>query len=185
MPERIWTVSNALSLLRVILVLPVAILLREDTGSDRIAAIVLICLAVLTDYFDGWFARRLNQVTRIGKIIDPVADKVAIAIVGIVMAGNGLMPVWFLCVVIGRDILILAGGLYIERSRRVVLVSNWPGKWAVFAIALYILVCLIPGQAMDLYRTALMLVSLLMIGISLVLYSVRAFDLLARPGSAS
>jgi CDP-diacylglycerol--glycerol-3-phosphate 3-phosphatidyltransferase len=185
MPERIWTVSNALTLLRVILVLPVAILLREDSGSHRITVIALICLAVLTDYFDGYFARRMNQVTRLGKILDPVADKVAIAIVGLVMAGSGLLPVWFLCVVIGRDIIILAGGLYVERSRGVVLVSNWPGKWAVFAIALYILVCLIPGQSLDFLRTALMLVSLLMIGISLVLYTVRAFDLLARPGNAS
>ena len=73
MRENPWTVSNGLSALRIVLVVPISLLLLHG-GDDRFLILSLILLAVLTDYFDGVFARRSGRVTELGKIIDPVAD---------------------------------------------------------------------------------------------------------------
>jgi len=139
MRKSIWTVSNVLSLARVVLVLPIAKLLAIDDPPSRYAAVGLIVVAVATDFLDGLIARKLHQVTEFGKIIDPVADKIAVAVVAAILTGQGKLPLWFLATVVLRDAAILLGGIYLRRRRRIVLQSNNAGKWAVTVIAALIL----------------------------------------------
>src|SRR6266568_2305246 len=96
MTRQIWTLSNFLSFLRVILVLPIATLVGSEIPERRFIAAGLTLLAIATDYFDGILARKLDQVTDLGKVIDPVADKLAIGIVGLMLALHGRMPLWFI-----------------------------------------------------------------------------------------
>lgn len=89
-----------------------------------------------TDLLDGYLARMLNQISELGKIIDPLADKIAVGVIAILMFINGLIPLWFIVVVLLRDLLILLFGLYLKGKKKIVLMSNYPGKIAVFTIGL-------------------------------------------------
>jgi len=101
---------NRLTLLRVLLT-PViaAVLLWEWPGAWwPPLAIVLIGLAAFTDLLDGFLARRRNQVTRLGILLDPIADKFFIATVFICLVAGGLAPAWVAIVIVGREFAVTA-----------------------------------------------------------------------------
>ncbi|MBX3042140.1 MAG: CDP-alcohol phosphatidyltransferase family protein [Candidatus Kapabacteria bacterium] len=128
--------SNSISLLRIILTFPVAYFIYA--GEINIAIIIGV-IAGLTDFLDGFFARKLNQITDLGKILDPVADKVFVGVIALVMILTEAMPVWFFLAVILRDLLILAGGLYLKKKYEVVPTSNFEGKVTFFLIVITML----------------------------------------------
>lgn len=100
---------NALTLLRLLLVPVFAWLLLADGGADpglRVAAAVVFLIASLTDFVDGWLARRRNQVTTFGKVADPIADK---ALTGVALVGLSwldVLPWWVTIVIIGREVTV-------------------------------------------------------------------------------
>ncbi|MDH4271081.1 MAG: CDP-alcohol phosphatidyltransferase family protein [Candidatus Aminicenantes bacterium] len=113
--EKFWNIPNTLTLIRVALVpvLALALLQKKELG-----ALVVIFLAGSTDVLDGLAARALNQRTRIGTIIDPLADKLLLSTAFVLLTVRSLgfsyvLPLWLTAVVIGRDFLILAGGVAI------------------------------------------------------------------------
>jgi CDP-diacylglycerol--glycerol-3-phosphate 3-phosphatidyltransferase len=167
-----WTLSNALSAFRIVLALPAAYTLVNDM---RWATVALCLAAAVTDVLDGYIARRFNEISDLGKILDPLADKVFVAMLVILLLVQGALPLWFVLVVLGRDILILGGGLVVERRFGVVLPSNYPGKAAVVALSTMLLMVVI-GVA-PLLIDVMMALSLLLLGISLYLYGKRAFDM--------
>lgn len=134
--KNIINISNTLSFIRFLLVLPLYYFLNENL---LYPVIIVVLLAYITDILDGFFARRLNQITEIGKIIDPLADKSFIAIFIILLMIKGIIPFWFFVIVILRDILILIGGLYISSKQKKVPASNKYGKVAVFFIGVTLL----------------------------------------------
>jgi cardiolipin synthase len=142
MSNRILTISNAISALRVVLVVPIAYFLLTGKSEDRILAAWLVLFAIATDFLDGFLARKLHQVSELGKIIDPLADKIAVGTVAILLAITGDIALWYLGVVLARDFFILAGGIFINRKKRIIPQSNWPGKIAVTVVAIYLFVCL-------------------------------------------
>ena len=104
----ILTVPNLLTLLRVLLVPFVAwyLWLRDfDT------AFWLFCLAALTDLFDGYLARRLNQKSEFGAWLDPIADKLMLLTTLFMLFWDGLLPLWLVVVVAGRDAVVVGGAL--------------------------------------------------------------------------
>jgi len=105
--DRVFTVPNALSFLRLFMV-PVVVTLLLG-GSDGIAAAFFV-LAAATDFLDGRLARRTGP-TRIGRILDPVADRLMLSSVAVVLAIRGLLPVWAVAILVGRDLLALVGSL--------------------------------------------------------------------------
>src|ERR687893_1486409 len=105
--DRVFTVPNALSLLRLLLVPVVVALLLA--GSDALAAAFFV-LAALTDFLDGRLARMAGP-TRLGRILDPLADRLMLSSVAVVLAVRGLLPVWAVAILVGRDLLALVGGL--------------------------------------------------------------------------
>ncbi len=78
-------------------------------GSDGIAAAFFV-LAAATDFLDGRLARRTGP-TRLGRILDPVADRLMLSSVAVVLAIRGLLPVWAVAILVGRDLLALVGSL--------------------------------------------------------------------------
>lgn len=166
--ERRWTASNILSGVRLLLAVPTGITLWMDF---RWATFALCLLAALTDVLDGELARRRNEISEFGKVIDPLADKVFVATMVVILLLKGTLPIWFAGVVLGRDLVILLGGLYIERRTGKVLPSNYPGKIAVVSLSLTLLM-LVMGVTGTLIDT-LMGISLLLLGVSFVLYLVR------------
>jgi cardiolipin synthase len=102
--QQLRTVPNLLSLLRLALV-PVFLVLILN-GFNLEAVIVLI-VASVTDYLDGYFARKLNQETRLGQLLDPAADRLYIFATLIGLSVVGYIPIWLPMFVIGRDLLLL------------------------------------------------------------------------------
>ena len=107
--DRIWTVPNAISFIRLVMV-PVFLWLLV-TGEDAAALTVLI-IATTSDFIDGMIARNFNQVTRLGMYLDPLSDRLFIAASVIGLAMRGLIPVPLLAIILARDIMLLSVVLY-------------------------------------------------------------------------
>ena len=97
------TIPNALSVLRLLLVPVFLILLLEE---QNVAALLVLIFASASDWFDGFLARKLNQVTKLGARLDPAADRLYIFATLIGLAVNGNIPVWLAVVVILRDVML-------------------------------------------------------------------------------
>jgi cardiolipin synthase (CMP-forming) len=175
MPQRIWTISNLLSVSRVLLLAPLAYVLYSDIPSRQAWLAAIIVLAGLTDFFDGFLARKLHQVSELGKIIDPLADKVTAGGAAILFVGAGLLPLWYLVVVVVRDLLILVGGIYIKAKKNIITQSNWPGKVAVFFIAVVLLLAALDNPSLEGTRHFMMWLSVVLMGISFAIYVQRLF----------
>jgi cardiolipin synthase len=113
--DRVFTVPNALSLSRIFLVpVVVALLLGR---ADALGAAFFV-LAAATDFLDGRLARRAGP-TRLGRILDPVADRLMLSSVAVVLAVRGLLPAWAVAILVGRDLLALAGNFVVGTKIRV------------------------------------------------------------------
>jgi len=97
---------NALTLLRAVLIPVIALLLWQQRYG---AALVLFALCALSDLADGWLARRFDVRTRFGAIADPLADKLAMLAATVLLTWHGWLPWWFAALVVGRDVMIVAG----------------------------------------------------------------------------
>lgn len=129
--DRIWTIPNVLSFLRLVGVpFFYVLILREHD----IAAIVLLAVASFTDLVDGRIARRFNQISRLGEMLDPIADRFYIFATVLGMAMRGIIPWWFLTLLVARDVL-LALLLPALKSRGFTsLPVNFIGKAATFCL---------------------------------------------------
>ena len=136
MENRIFTLSNLISFLRLLMSIPMIFLIL---GGYRLEAIGLIFLASFSDFADGFIARKYNQISEFGKIIDPLADKVFIGAAIMVLFLTNQLPLWFLLVIICRDILILIGGLFVSIKLKKIIPSDMVGKISVLIIGLALL----------------------------------------------
>src|SRR5918997_772397 len=136
--DRVFTVPNALSLARLFMVpVVVALLLaRED-----VLGAAFFVLAAATDFLDGRLARRAGP-TRLGQILDPLADRLMLSSVAVVLAVRGLLPVWAVAILVGRDLLALLGSLVVGSKIRVNRVGKAATAVLMGAVAL---VVIIPG----------------------------------------
>ncbi len=106
--KRMESVPNILTLCR-IFTLPVLVaLLSFPTPLNRILATLLFILASVTDYFDGYLARRYEVISSVGKLLDPMADKLLVmaALIMIVACPEGAVPAWMVVIILGREIMI-------------------------------------------------------------------------------
>lgn len=174
MKKEFLYISNLLSLLRIVLVLPLIYLIVS--GGNKTAVIIILVAMFVSDLLDGFLARKLNQVSELGKIIDPLADKAAVVSVVIVLFLLGRIETWFFIVVVARDVLILLFGLYLKSKNKVVLMSNYPGKIAVLSIGIIILLCVLNDNNSELLKISiryLYYISVILIIYSLYLYYKR------------
>lgn len=170
--EEIFNISNFLSIFRFLLVFPISFFLLGPQESRFIAVIIGI-IAVITDGLDGYFARKYNQTTDLGKIIDPLADKVLMGVVTIILVLKEMIPLWFLFVILIKDLLILFGGLYMKNRKNIVPQSNYLGKITAGVIAFYLIVTIIIFPEFETVRVVLLWVATLFSLISFISYSMR------------
>jgi cardiolipin synthase (CMP-forming) len=134
--DRVFTLPNALSLLRLFMVpLVVALLLAR---SDGLAAAFFV-LAAATDFLDGRIARRAGP-TWLGRILDPVADRLMLSSVAVVLAVRDLLPAWAVVILVGRDLLALAGSLVVANKIRVNRVGKAATVVLMGAVALIVII---------------------------------------------
>jgi cardiolipin synthase len=129
--DRVFTVANVLSFVR-LLALPVVYL---DLVSGRwLRAFVLLVVFSLTDWLDGYLARRLDQVTRLGKLLDPISDRLLFVVIGVGFVVADLLPLWAVLLLLVRDVVVIGTGLVLlSRGRRPPDVSR-TGKAATFGL---------------------------------------------------
>jgi len=173
MLKELFYISNFLSIFRIILLFPLGYLLIADNEGSRALIIVILLSMYATDLLDGFLARKLNQVTELGKIIDPLADKISVVSLVLILLMQNKIPLWFVLIVVLRDILILLFGLILKGRKKITLMSNYPGKIAVFSIGVVILISTLNLSALFNIQFYLMLVSTALILYSSFLYLKR------------
>ncbi len=126
--NRIFTLANLLSLIRLLLLPFVLACLLANRSDYDLLALGLIFVAGITDYLDGVAARRRDEVSQLGKIIDPVADKLFIGALGLILVLLRNLPAWFVAIYLFRDFMILTIGYLLFLNRDIVVSSNLLGK---------------------------------------------------------
>ena len=173
------TTSNYLSLLRLLLSIPFWFLLANNSTAPNYAAVALALFAAFTDMMDGYLARKFNQVTEWGKIIDPLADKVCVAVIVVQFYLQGKMGPWLFWIIISRDLLILIASLALSNKLKKVLPSNYLGKITVLVICFYIVFLALNLQiSYPEWDSLFYKASIIMIILSVAGYAIRAKEFL-------
>lgn len=124
--DRIWTVPNVISFVR-LACLPVFLWLLF-ARDDRAYAAWLLALLGTTDFLDGYIARHFDQVTTLGKVLDPVADRLIFIVGGVAILVDGSVPLWFAAVVLVREALV-SGATIVLAAKGVRRIDvTWFGK---------------------------------------------------------
>ena len=118
---------NSLTISRIFLTPILVVILLTKTEGKEIYGALIFCIAALTDYFDGYFARKRNQVTTIGKLLDPIADKLLTTSAFISLVEMKLAPAWIVVIIVGREFAV-SGIRSIAASLGHVMPANWFGK---------------------------------------------------------
>jgi cardiolipin synthase len=146
--DRILTVPNGLTMIRLVLIpVFVLLLLRPHRAGWYPAALLMGALGV-TDGIDGYVARHFHQVSSLGKVLDPLADRLLLGVGAISIIAVGAVPVWVAVAALTREVLVAAGFLYVAAAGGRHMQVQWAGKAGTFA-----LMCALPlflgGHAND------------------------------------
>jgi cardiolipin synthase len=126
-----WTIPNAISVLRLALVPVFALLIAEHRDGW---ALFVVAFSGFTDWLDGKLARRLHQVSRLGQMLDPAADRLFILVTLVALAWREVVPIWLVVVIVGRDIVLGVMIVILARSGYGPLEVSIVGKAGTFAL---------------------------------------------------
>ena len=155
-----------------------------DLGGEagKWIALVIFCLASLTDMLDGKIARARNLVTNFGKFMDPLADKLLVCSAMICLIPTGQLPAWVVIVIIAREFIISGFRLVASDSGIVIAASYW-GKFKTVSQMLMVIVLIADlGGVFDMIGTALIWIALILTVVSLVDYIAKNVQVLTKGG---
>jgi CDP-diacylglycerol--glycerol-3-phosphate 3-phosphatidyltransferase len=164
--HRIFTIPNFFSLIRIFLVIPIYYYISID---KNIIALVYVVLAFVSDGLDGYLARRLNQVSDVGKILDPLADKICTSGGFIALSIFQGLPFWITTAIIARDIIIILGSILLIERKKVVTPSNYLGKITVTIISFFAISILLK---LDVLYQPLLISVIILLSLSLFYYAI-------------
>jgi CDP-diacylglycerol---glycerol-3-phosphate 3-phosphatidyltransferase len=126
--SKIMNLPNSLTMLRIAAIPLIAALLMSPTQTAGFWAAIVFALAAITDWLDGYLARRMGIVTVFGKFLDPIADKLIVMAAMIMILPFGRVPAWMVLVILGREI-IITGLRGIASSEGIVIPASDLGKF--------------------------------------------------------
>lgn len=178
------TIPNLLSLLRIILIAPFVIFFLQK---NYIAAAAVLIVSGLSDAFDGFIARTFNQVTQLGKMLDPIADKLTLIaiMVCITIFSPIVLPVMIVLII--KDVVMLIGGSRLVKTGIAPPAAKWYGKVGTFVF--YVVVCLIVflkaafNYENDILSVVLLSISCAIMVFALIKYALVYISLLKNSGS--
>jgi cardiolipin synthase len=132
LPDRVWTLPNALSVLR-LLGVPLFLWLLLGPEADGWAVVVLM-ISGITDWADGKLARWLDQSSRLGALLDPAADRLYIVCTLVALAIRDIAPVWMVALLLGRELVLGIGLLVLRHYGYPPLQVHYLGKAATFLL---------------------------------------------------
>ena len=162
--ERILTISNIISVLRAAMAVPIIIFLSRD---QMILATLFIMFAIVSDFIDGYFARKLNNVTLLGRTLDPLADKICILSIILFLVIKSKIPYHILVVLCVRDILIAAMLLYLINFKLMAIETNYAGKISTVLISMTVVAYIYDIKSI---QASLILMTYIAIAISFAQY---------------
>lgn len=170
--NKILTVSNLFSLSRIIILPFVILVIKNDMYNKSWLILFFLLFFITTDYFDGFFARKLNQITKLGKILDPLADKISIITISFLISQYTSFPIWAFYIIIIRECITMLGATILIKKKNFVPSSNILGKASVFFLSLSLLGYLfLPLQ--NLIPYTLLIIGLTLYMISFIFYFIR------------
>ncbi|MBO8130825.1 MAG: CDP-alcohol phosphatidyltransferase family protein [Candidatus Marinimicrobia bacterium] len=171
-PKSFVTISNIISIFRAFLSIPILYFLKNDRPW---IALIVILVAFASDVLDGWLARIAHEITEIGKVLDPLADKVVILSILMYMIMEDLIPVYYFLLLIIRDLSIAILGIYLMNIKDVTPQSNKLGKVSIVFMAAAIMAFLYNFESIKYY---LLWVSIFLMIVSWVQYMYTFINLL-------
>jgi CDP-diacylglycerol--glycerol-3-phosphate 3-phosphatidyltransferase len=175
--NKLFTFSNFLSVLRILLVAPFIYFFERD---EKVIAFIIVLLAISTDWLDGRVARWTNTVSDMGKILDPLADKLCGALMAMYFSWRGDVPIWFMVFLVTRDVTIFLGGVYAKHTRGIITTALPAGKWAVGFLALMFVALVFPNPPFDavLLKDTCMWIAAVLLFVSFAQYTIRFVNIL-------
>jgi cardiolipin synthase len=158
---------NLITLIRVLFMIPLFIYLMHV--EMYFPAMYVFVLAGVTDILDGIIARKMNLVTKFGKIADPVADKLFEVAVLVMLVIKDFIPTTLLAVVVVKEVLMISGGIYAYLKNKKVISAKWYGKVATIIFYISVALIIVLPELADL----LIWISVTAALISLVLYTIN------------
>lgn len=185
----IFTVPNILCYFRIALIAPFLCFFFKAYETDytqkyTLSAAACLVLSGLSDFFDGMLARKLNQITELGKMLDPVADKLTLFAVGICVIFIEPVVIPVIILLIAKDLLMLIGASYMLKNHVKPCASKWYGKVGTFlfyiSVVLIVFFDLIMGKSDEfrIYAIILLILTAVMMIYSLIRYSLFFRDLM-------
>lgn len=176
--KKLFTYSNFISFLRIVLIIPTMYLLAnvEEHGHYRYLVLVMFFLAYISDILDGYLARKFDEISELGKIIDPLADKLFVLAIVIQLYIYGEVSAFYFWVIILRDMVIFMGGVIVSNIIGKVLPSNLLGKMTVFSIGVFFIAVVAGAKEITWLYNTLQYLSLLFSIASVFGYAIRAYE---------
>ncbi|MCX6173724.1 MAG: CDP-alcohol phosphatidyltransferase family protein [Ignavibacteriales bacterium] len=178
--KEIILLPNLISSFRLLLFVPFLYLFNNYSSNQnvRIYIFILIIVAFISDLLDGYVARKTNSISELGKIIDPLADKILVALIIINLYLLNEIPVFYFWIVITRDICISVGGIIVSKKIGKVLSSNLLGKLTVLSIGIFIITTLLNSNHFDIFYKLILVISCALCVTSLIGYLMRAIEMI-------
>jgi len=156
-------VPNILSLFRMALVPCFIFTFFSGHPKAMLYSAGIYALAGLTDVLDGIIARKFNLITKLGKILDPLADKMMTITVFVCITIRGIIPWWMILLIFAKDLLLVIGSAKLYREISSVFAANWIGKaTTVFLVTGGILIMLLENKIPPLAKTAFIWIAIIM-----------------------
>lgn len=121
-------IPNAITVSRLFLTAGFILFVMFESTWGHLVALILFIIAAISDFVDGWLARKMNLITPLGKLLDPLADKILVCSAFVFLTAEGLCPVWVTALIIGREFLV-TGLRQIAIEAGQVLAADRLGKW--------------------------------------------------------
>ena len=171
---------NKLTILRMIMIVPFVIVMLAGSviPAGKWIALALFIVASLTDFVDGYLARKYNLVTNFGKFLDPLADKLLVCAAMICLVEMGLIPAWVVIIIMSREF-IISGFRLIASDNNVVIAASYWGKFkTVFQMVMICLMIANLGGIFDVITRIVMWIAVALTIISLVDYLIKNKDVM-------
>ena len=168
---------NKLTVLRMVLVpfFVAALLLSKTNDSLKWVALALFVIASLTDFADGYIARKYNLITNFGKFMDPLADKILTISGMICLIELGRIPSWIVVIIVAREF-IISGFRLIATEHGIVIAANYWGKFKTTFQMIMIILMIMNLPALSLVTDIVMWIALILTIISLATYIMQNMD---------
>ena len=162
---------NTLTSIRMFLIIPFVMIMQiAPDGKGRFAALTIFIIASITDFLDGYIARKNHLVTNFGKFMDPLADKLLVSAAMICLVSMERLPAWMVIIIISREFAI-SGFRLIAADNGIVIAASWWGKFkTVSQMIMIILLIANLGGVFTVLENLFMWIALILTVVSLVDY---------------